>query len=70
MTNLESLCDEVRAYLKERPAPQREVCEALGISVSWLTKFLCAKTNNPSIQRLDALSRWVEMDRRMKGTAA
>jgi predicted XRE-type DNA-binding protein len=62
--NLEKVRDEVRLYLASHPTPQVQLAEELGVSHSWLNKFVCGKFDNFGFKRLQSLYAWVERDRR------
>ncbi len=64
--DLEKLRDEVRVYLASHPTPQHVLAGKLGVSHSWLNKFVCGKFENFGLQRLQSLSDWVERDRRSR----
>jgi hypothetical protein len=61
--DLEKLRDEVRAYLASHPSPQHELASEIGVSHSWLNKFLCGKFENFGLKRLQQINAWVERDR-------
>jgi predicted XRE-type DNA-binding protein len=61
--DVEKLRDEVRAYLASHKTPQHVLAAKLGVSYSWLNKFVCGKFENFGLQRLHSLSAWVERDR-------
>lgn len=63
MTDPEALREQVRAYLKSHPLSQPELAKAVGVSPSWLSKFVNGHLNNPTVTRLSSLARWVEVDR-------
>jgi hypothetical protein len=51
---------ELRHFFKSHAKNQRELSVALGVSHSWLNKFLRGKENNPTTARLSALSTWAK----------
>lgn len=63
-TDLESLRDEIRAYLAGHPERQTNLAKLTGISHSWLNKFINGQFQNLSVPRLNDLAKWVEKDRR------
>ena len=63
MNDPEALREAVRAYLRSHSLPQPTLAKELGVSVSWLSKFVRGELNNPTVSRLSTLSRWIEIDR-------
>jgi len=56
--------EEVRAYLASHLEPQDELAKELGVSPSWLNKFLCGHVKNLGVERLHRLHEWVKRDRK------
>jgi transcriptional regulator with XRE-family HTH domain len=56
--------DEVRAYLASHPKTQPEIAKELGVSSSWLNKFLNGHAPNLGAERLHELHEWVKRDRK------
>ena len=54
--------DQVREYLKSHPIPQKQLAADLGVSLSWISKFLRGDFNNPTVERLSHLQKWVQAD--------
>jgi hypothetical protein len=61
--NIEALRDEVREYLASHPIPQELLAEQMGISFSWLNKFINGQFPNLGVPRFNTLFQWVEKDR-------
>jgi transcriptional regulator with XRE-family HTH domain len=57
--------DEVRAYMATHPTKsQEEMAEEVGVSASWLNKFLCGQFNNLGLERLHVMYEWMKRDKR------
>lgn len=66
--DLEQLRDETRAYLASHPLTQTELADQIGISHSWLNKFLNGQYPNLGVPRLNMLVKWVDADKRKRET--
>lgn len=62
---IEELREQIRAYLRNRnhEMNQDELAKAIGVSVSWLNKFLNGQFDDLRVGRLQRLADWVEQDR-------
>jgi transcriptional regulator with XRE-family HTH domain len=69
MSNLEALRDDVRAYLRGKRF-QAEIAQQMGVSYSWLNKFINGQFPNLSAGRLEKLAKWVSADRATQEAAA
>jgi transcriptional regulator with XRE-family HTH domain len=49
--------DELRARLIAERGKYRQVCEASGLTTSWLSKFASGTISNPTVSNLDRLAR-------------
>jgi hypothetical protein len=64
--DLEQLRDEVRAYLANHPDSQTDLADQIGISHSWLNKFINGQYPNLGVPRLNLLVKWVDADRKKR----
>jgi transcriptional regulator with XRE-family HTH domain len=56
--------DEVREYLASHTKTQDELAKELGVSASWLNKFLNGHAPNLGAERLHEMYEWVKRDRK------
>lgn len=60
--DVNELRDDCRAYLKAKRF-QRKVAQKLGVSYSWLNKFINGQFDDLRAKRLNAIAEWVAQDR-------
>lgn len=62
MDTLEDLREDCRAYLRTKRF-QAKIAKEIGVSYSWLNKFVNGQFPNLAAGRLEKVAQWVKADR-------
>jgi transcriptional regulator with XRE-family HTH domain len=67
--SIDLLLEDCRTYLKSHPMNQEALALAIGVSHSWLNKFINGQFPNMRLGRWQRLHAWVAADRIARGLA-